>query len=195
MDSSAADAVIPGDGSQAVSMMSVSHDRIAIEIESWPADVTAFEPRTSHAGAHTFDDQVTFEFGDRSDDDHDGPAQWAACVDLLAEADELDAEAVEFVQHFEEVPGRAGDAIACPDQDHIEAAAAGIVHELIESGPAGLHTGYFVGVLVDDLVSALGGHLAQIVQLGRPALRITVRAISTVFISLVVRMAGISVLE
>jgi len=71
-----------------------------------------------------------------SPDDHDdGAAQRAARVDLLAEADELDAERVQLVEYLEEVPGGAGDAIAGPDQHDIEAAAAGIPHQIIQTGP------------------------------------------------------------
>jgi len=56
-----------------------------------------------------------FQRGDGSDDDHDGPAQRAAGVDLLAEADELEVEPVQLVQHLEEVPDRAGDPLRGPD--------------------------------------------------------------------------------
>ncbi len=69
------------------------------------ADVPAFEPGSAHAGAHSLDDQVAFELGDRTDDDDDGPAQRAGRVDLFAEADELDIDAVQLVQDFEEVLG------------------------------------------------------------------------------------------
>lgn len=66
-------------------------------------DLASFEPRSANAATHSFDDQVSLEFGDGSDDHDDSAAQRAACVDALPEADELDAETVELVQHFEEV--------------------------------------------------------------------------------------------
>ena len=75
-------------------------------------------------------------------------------------------ELVEVVQHLEEMPGGAGDPIRGPDQDHIEAAAAGIPHQLIEPRPAGLAAGDPVGVFVHDLEAALGGHRTQVEQLG-----------------------------
>ena len=84
-------------------MLPVSEDGLAIEIESRPSDVPSFEFCTTHAGADSFDDQVAFEFRDRSDDYHDSPAQRAARVELFAERDELDAKPVELVQHLEEV--------------------------------------------------------------------------------------------
>ena len=82
----------------------------------------AFEAGALHAGAHPLDDQIAFELCDRSDDHDDGAAQRTAGVDLLAEADELYAEAVQLVEDLEEVPGRAGDATAGPHQHDVDAA-------------------------------------------------------------------------
>jgi hypothetical protein len=48
-------------------------------------------------------DQAAFQLRDRTDDDNDRPAQGTSRVDLLAEADELDVETDQFVQHLEEV--------------------------------------------------------------------------------------------
>ena len=86
------------------------HRGSRVELEGRPADVPAFEPCTAHAGADPLDDEVAFEFRDGSDDDHHRAAQRAAGVDLLAEADELDVQPVELIQHIEEVSDGAGDA-------------------------------------------------------------------------------------
>ena len=94
-----------------------------------------------------------------------GAAQRATRVDLLAEAEELDFKMLELVQHFKEVSDRAGDAIACPDQDHFEAAPAGIPHHFIQTRTACLHAADPVDVLLGDFVTALGGHLAKVVHL------------------------------
>ena len=88
-----------------------------------------------------------FQLSDGADDDHDGTAQRAAGIDIFPEADELYFEAVQLIEHFEEVPGGSGDTIAGPDQDNIEAATAGIGHHLIQSRPFGLRAGDPVGVL------------------------------------------------
>ena len=82
--------------------------------------------------------RVAFELSDRADDDDDSPAQWAGRIDRLAEADELDIRAVELIQDFEQVFGRACDAIARPDQDDIETTTASITHQITESGPLAL---------------------------------------------------------
>jgi hypothetical protein len=42
---------------------------------------------------------------------------------------------VEFVQHFEEVPDRPRDSIRGPDQDHLKAAAPGILQQITETTP------------------------------------------------------------
>jgi hypothetical protein len=60
---------------------------------------------------------------------------------------------------------RACDAIARPDQDNIEPAAAGIGHHLIEPRPLGFRAADFVVVLGDDLIAPLSGHLAQVEKL------------------------------
>ena len=78
---------------QAVSALTIPEDRLAIESKWLASDVPAFEFGAPHAGAHPFDDQIAFEFSDGADDDHDGPAQRAAGVDLLAEADVLNVAA------------------------------------------------------------------------------------------------------
>lgn len=43
-----------------------------VQGERSASDVCAFEPCAPHAGAHTFDDQVAFEFRHRVDDARDG---------------------------------------------------------------------------------------------------------------------------
>ncbi len=126
VDSGSRDAVSPGDLAQALAVLAIPNDSLAIQVERWTADVLAFKPGAPHAAAHPFDDQAPLELGDRADDDDDGPAQRPASVDLLAEADELDVQPVELVQHFEEVTSRAGDAIASPGHHDIETSTASV---------------------------------------------------------------------
>ena len=93
------------------------------------------------------------------------PAKGSARVDLLAKTDELDVEPVQLIEHLEEVARGTGDAITSPYQNHIEAAAAGFLHQLIQSGPAGFRSGDAVGVLDDHFQAALGSHLTQVEEL------------------------------
>ena len=94
-----------GDLAQTLALAAFAVDCPTVDREGLPTDVTAFELGSPHAGSHALDDQVAFEFGDRTDDHDDGPAQRAGRVDAFAEADELDVEPVELVQDLEEDAG------------------------------------------------------------------------------------------
>ena len=83
-----------GDLAEALTLAAVALDPGAIELERRSTDGPALEARPPHAGLDPLDDQVAFEFCDGADDDHDGPAQRAGCVDFFPEADVLDSNAV-----------------------------------------------------------------------------------------------------
>ena len=145
-----------GELSQAEAAIVITEDRLAIDVEGLAADVPTFEPGATHAGSDTLDDQRPFEFCDRTIDDHDdGSAECATGIDIFAERNELDAQATQFIEHFEIVPNRAGDTIARPYDNYIELAATSVDHELVEPGTAGFGTADAVSVFVDDLEAAL----------------------------------------
>jgi hypothetical protein len=128
--------------------------------------VAAFESGPAHAGPDSFDDEVPLQLGDGAADDHDGAAEWAAGIEVLAEADVLDVEAVEFVQHLEEVADGSCDPVRRPDEHHLEAAAARLPEEFVEAPPLGLGAEDPVRIFGDDLEAALASHRAEIVELG-----------------------------
>ena len=165
MDGGAADQMALRQLAQALAALPSPQDGGAIEDQGFPTDVPAFKLGPPHAGSHSLDNETAFEFGDRPDDDHNRPAQWAAGVELFSEADVFDVEPVQLVQHLEEVPHRPGDPVGGPDQHDVELAAAGIAHHGIESWPAGLRSTDRVGILLDDLIAALLGHLVEVVEL------------------------------
>jgi hypothetical protein len=113
-----------------------------------------------------FDNKIPLEFGDSPDDDDDGPPQRAAGIKIFPEADELDVEVVKFVQHLEEVANGSGDPVRSPDQHHLEAGAARIPEQVIETGPASFGSGDSIGVFGNDLKTPLLGHCAEIMELG-----------------------------
>ena len=84
---------------------------------------------------------------------------------MLPEGNELDAGPIELIEDFEEVPTERAMRSDAQTEDHIEAAAAGIDHHIIETWPARLRAGDLVGELRDDLIATLSGHLAKIVKL------------------------------
>ena len=100
MNGGAGDAVSLGDLSETLALAAVTLDGGIVKYERLPADVAALELGAPHAGAHSLDDQVAFEFGDGADDDDDGAAKRATGVDLFAKADELDLQPVELVEHL-----------------------------------------------------------------------------------------------
>ena len=110
-DHGATDSVRLGHFGKTSAAVTVAEDGGAIDVQRSPADVAPFQPRAPHAGADPFDDQVAFQLGDGSDDDHHGAAERAAGVYVLPEADEVEVEVVELIEHFEEVFDRAGQPI------------------------------------------------------------------------------------
>jgi len=111
-----------------VTSLTIPQDSVAIENKWLASDVTAFELCPPHAGAYPLDDQVAFGAScDRPDDDDNSTAQGPTGVDLFAEADELDVQPVQFVEHIQEVFYYPTLAIRsdAPDQDNIESAAGG----------------------------------------------------------------------
>ena len=124
-DQGAADSVRAGDLAQAVSGLPITDDGAAIYLQRPAADMPALELGAPHAGAHPFNNKVAFQLGDGADDDHHGPAQRSARIDIFAEADELDVEMIELVQDFQEVADGAGQAVERPYNDDLEPAMAG----------------------------------------------------------------------
>jgi hypothetical protein len=134
-----------GDLAQALAPSALPENSNPIDIEWPPADMPTFQPGAAHACPHPLDDEIPFEFCDGADDDHDGPPERAAGIEILAEADELDVEMIEFVEHLEEV--------------------ARVPKQIVKTRPASFRPGDPIGVLGNDLKIPLLGHRAEIVEL------------------------------
>ena len=165
VDGGAGDQMALGQLAETLTSLPVLKDGVAIKNQRLASDVPALQFGAAHPVPHPLDDQVALEFGDGSDDDDYRPAQRPAGVDLLAEADELDVQTVQLIEHFEEVLHRPGDSIRSPDQDDVELTPAGIAHHGIESRTLGFGSADPVGILLDDLIAALLGHLTQVIEL------------------------------
>src|SRR5438270_13010584 len=126
------DAMVAGDHGETVAASAITQHTGAVNLSRTPSDAHTFELGSAHAGFHSFNDQVAFQFGDGSDNDDHGAAQWAARVDLFAAADKLDIQVIEFVQYLQKMFGGARQAVARPHGDHVEVAAAGIAQQLVE---------------------------------------------------------------
>jgi hypothetical protein len=154
-----------GDLTQTLAPSALLENSNAIDIEWPPADMPSLQPCPAHSCPHPFDDEIPFEFCDGADDDHDGPPERAACIKILAEADELDVEMIEFVEHLEEVAHGPCDPVRGPDQEHLEAAPACVPKQIVKTRPASFRPRDSIGVLGDDLKTPLLGHRAEIVEL------------------------------
>src|SRR5436309_15730155 len=69
--------------------------------EAWSSELLAFAPGAAEARLHALHDQAALELGDGRDDGEDRLPQRRARVDLLAEADELDAEMTKEFQRLD----------------------------------------------------------------------------------------------
>jgi hypothetical protein len=154
-----------GDLTQTLAPSALLENSNPIDFEWPPADMSSLQPGAAHPCPHPFDDEIPFEFCDGADDDHDGPPEWPAGIKVLWEADELDVEMVELVEHFEEVAHGPGDPVRGPDQEHLEAAAARIPKQIIETRSTSFSPGDPIGVLGNDLKTPLLGHRAEIIEL------------------------------
>ena len=88
---------------QALTVLPIAEDGGPIKNQSFAPDMPAFELGSPHPGAHPLDDKAALQLRDGADDHHDRSSQRTAGVDLFAEADELDVQSDQLVQHLEEV--------------------------------------------------------------------------------------------
>ena len=79
-----------GDLPDALATLVVLLDGEVVQHQGSPADALTFETSTPHTGAHSLNDQASFELGDGADDHDDGPSQRTTGVDIFPETDILD---------------------------------------------------------------------------------------------------------
>jgi hypothetical protein len=124
---------------------------IMVDDQGFAPDMPAFQLGAAHAGPNPLDDQVALQFSDHTNNDDHGAAQWAAGVELFPEADELDVEMIQFIQHLQEVADAAGQSIASPHQHNIELTAAGVGQQFIQTRAARFGAADPIFILLDDL--------------------------------------------
>ena len=166
VNSGAADAVGLGDLAEAVSALTIDKDGFAVQHQRFSSDLPAFEAGAPHAGAH----RSTIRLRSSSamapmmvtTARPRGPPVSICSRKLTNSIPRWFSSSSTSKKCFTD----RRDPVRSPDQDHIEAAAAGVAHQFIETRPACLHAGDPVCVLLDDLIAALRGHLAQVIDLG-----------------------------
>jgi len=81
--------------------------------------------------------------------------RWTPGVDLFSEADELNIQPIQFIEHIEEVLHGPFNPVRGPDRSNLEPAPARILHHFAETRPPGLGAADSIGVFPNDLVAAL----------------------------------------
>jgi hypothetical protein len=95
--------MLAGDLRERHSCAAILYYLFPIYIQSCSSNLPALKFCPSHATFNALNDQTSFEFADRSDNDDHGATQWAGGINVFAETDECDVQVVEFIQNFEKV--------------------------------------------------------------------------------------------
>ena len=139
--------------------MPITHDLLSIDIQRCPANSPHFQFRSTHPGFHALDDEISFEFGNRTDDDNHSAAQSTASVDVFAVADKLDANTIQFIQYFEKMPYASGHSVESGHKHDIEFAPTSVGHYFAGPShvlPTGRSARFFSPLGVQDLVKRTG---------------------------------------
>lgn len=139
------------------------------------SNVRAVGSGASVGRSDTFPNAGPFKLTEGTQDVKLKPSGGRAEVDPLSQRHEGDPQRVQFVHERDEVTQRSAEPVEAPDHKHVEAAAASIVHKLIERGPAvggaadagvdvllgqrptaGLDVGVHVGLLVGAVLPVSG---------------------------------------
>ena len=92
-----ADRVLACHDSQRHSRAAIRDDLLSVDVQSRSTDLPTLKLCPSHSTFYPLDDQTSFEFGNRSDDDDHGAAQGTGGVDVFAETDQPDIQMIEFI--------------------------------------------------------------------------------------------------
>src|SRR5262249_46843927 len=82
-----------------------------VHLHGRPAKALAVGPTPPEAGPYALGDEAPFELCDSRDDGEQRLAEGRACVDLLAQGDELDPEVAEQVERLDEVADAPPEAV------------------------------------------------------------------------------------
>jgi hypothetical protein len=151
-----------GNFRQTHSRAAVANNLRSIDLERRTTYSSTFQFRSSHPGFDSFDDQTLLELGNRTHNHDDRSTQWTGRVDIFADADELDLEVVQLVEHFQEMADISSDAVKRRNDHNVKSVSPSIRQQLIESTSFGLRAGNCVGILTHNFKSALFCEFAQV---------------------------------
>jgi hypothetical protein len=143
----------------------VSNDFCTVNVERRTTNSSAFQFRSTHSSPDALDNERALQLGNRTDNHDYRTAQRASRVDIFAQADELDVEVAQFVEHFQEMADTPCHSIESSNEHDIEAMPPSIHQQLIEARSFRSGTGNNACVFVRNFVSALLCHFAEVVKL------------------------------
>jgi len=101
--------VILRDFSQAVAASAILQHAATVDIDvGGTTNANSFQLSSAHPGSDSFDDQVAFQFSNGGEDNHNGPSQRAAGIELYLAGNELQVQVMELIEQFQEVLRRTG---------------------------------------------------------------------------------------
>ena len=118
--------------------VAVARASISLTMRRLLRDVQMLTARLSspHAGGDALADERGLQLGHRADDGEHRPPHRTVGVDLILNADEADAEMVEFFQGHQQMARASREAIEFPDQHAVDLAVSGGRHQAVELGAA-----------------------------------------------------------
>jgi hypothetical protein len=117
--------------SEAQTGSAVTDDRDAVDIERGSTDASTIKLCAAHARTNPFDDQRSLKLCYRRNDDDNSSAQRTVRVDSFALGQKLNAEVIQLVEDLKEVFSAAGEAIARPHEDDIEAMTVRVLQQTV----------------------------------------------------------------
>jgi hypothetical protein len=150
---------------QAETALAVTQYRITVNTQRRTTDLPSFQPRPPHSCLDPFHNRLPLDLSYRANDYDHSPAKRTSCVDVFSQADELDAEVVKFIEHFQEMAHISRNPVERGHENNVEAVPPRIRQKLVETGALRFRPGDCVRVLADDLVVAVLCHLTQVEKL------------------------------
>ena len=139
--------------------------RPQVHLHLRPAAVLPRRLRPAHPGDHALVGGLALQLADGGDDrEHRAPHRRRG-VHLLAQREEVDAQAPELVEGDREVLRRAGEAVEPPHSDQVKPAGAGVGHHPVEGGAAVLGAGDTIVDVLGGGPAPLSGDLAKLLEL------------------------------
>lgn len=111
---------------QGHSIKAVTNDLLPVDIQRCTPNLSSLKACSPHACLDSLDDGLPLDLSNRSDDNYHRSTKWATGVNVLPQADELNAKVVEFVENFQEVAHIPSNSVERRHEHNIKAPTTSI---------------------------------------------------------------------